>query len=151
MDHLKSILLAEDNPEDVELTLAAFSEYNFADDVAVARDGAEALDYLYARGSFQKRPPGNPTVILLDINMPKVNGLEVLKAIKGDEKLKTIPVIILTTSQQEVHVAESRALGVNAYIEKPVNFREFILTIKELGIFWTLMNETPPENLEKLK
>ncbi|HZR46264.1 MAG TPA: response regulator [Candidatus Manganitrophaceae bacterium] len=151
MEHPKSILLAEDNPEDVELTLAAFSEYNFENDVVVARDGAEALDYLYARGSFQKRPPGNPTVILLDINMPKVNGLEVLRTIKGDETLKTIPVIIMTTSQQEAHIAESRALGVNAYIEKPVNFREFILSIKGLGIFWTLLNEPPPENLDKLK
>lgn len=151
MDQPKSILLAEDNPEDVELTLAAFSEYNFANDVVVARDGAEALDYLYSRGSFQKRPPGNPTVILLDINMPKVNGLEVLKAIREDEQLKTIPVIIMSTSQQEAHIAESRALKVDAYIEKPVNFREFILTIKALGIFWKLLNETPPENLEKLK
>lgn len=151
MDDPKSILLAEDNPEDVELTLAAFSEYNFADDVVVARDGAEALDYLYVRGPFQNRPPGNPTVILLDINMPKVNGLEVLKAIKGDEALKTIPVIIMTTSQQEAHLSESRALGVDAYIEKPVNFREFILTIKALGIFWALLKEPPPENLDKLR
>jgi CheY-like chemotaxis protein len=144
MNALKSILLAEDNVEDVELTLQALSGHNLANEVVVARDGAEALDYLYGRGAFATRPPGNPAVILLDLKMPKVDGLEVLKQVKADEKLKMIPVVILTSSREEPDLARSYRLGVNAYVVKPVNFQEFIEAIRQLGVFWALVNEPPP-------
>ena len=151
MSDFKSILLAEDNVEDVELTLEALSEYNLANDVIVARDGAEALDYLYCRGPFKVRTAGNPAVILLDIKMPKVDGLEVLRTIRADEKLKTIPVVMLTSSREEPDLAESYKLGVNAYVVKPVNFQEFVKAVKQLGIFWALLNERPPGSVKKQK
>lgn len=151
MSNFKSILLAEDNVEDVELTLEALSEYHLANDVIVARDGAEALDYLYCRGSFQMRAAGNPAVILLDIKMPKVDGLEVLRTIKADEKLKTIPVVMLTSSREEPDLVESYRLGVNAYVVKPVNFQEFVKAVKQLGVFWALLNERPPGSVKKQK
>ena len=141
---LKSILLAEDNPNDVELTLAALSENNLANAVVVARDGAEALDYLYQRGSFRMRTPGNPAVILLDLKMPKVDGLEVLRTIKADKDLSVVPVVVLTSSREELDVVTSYKLGVNAYVVKPVNFQEFINAVKQLGVFWALINEPPP-------
>jgi CheY-like chemotaxis protein len=144
MSSFKSILLAEDNVEDVELTLEALSEYNLANDVIVTRDGAEALDYLYQRGQFKMRTAGNPAVILLDIKMPKMDGLEVLRTIKKDEKLKTIPVVMLTSSREEPDLAESYKLGVNAYVVKPVNFQEFVKAVKRLSLFWTILNEPPP-------
>ncbi len=144
MNTVKNILLAEDNAEDVELTLEALSEYNLANDVIVTRDGAEALDYLYQRGPFKMRTAGNPAVILLDIKMPKIDGLEVLRTIKRDEKLKTIPVVMLTSSREEPDLAESYQLGVNAYVVKPVNFQEFVKAVKQLRLFWTILNEPPP-------
>lgn len=151
MGDFKSILLVEDNVEDVELTLEALAEYNLANDVVIARDGAEALDYLYHRGSFKTRTPGNPAVILLDIKMPKVNGLEVLRTIKADEKLKMVPVVMLTSSREEPDLAESYKLGVNAYVVKPVNFQEFVKAVKQLGVFWALLNERPPGSVKRQK
>jgi CheY-like chemotaxis protein len=151
MSDFKSILLAEDNAEDVELTLTALSEHNLANGVVVTRDGAEALDYLYHRGKFVTRGSGNPAVILLDLKMPKVDGLEVLRTIKADEKLKLIPVVMLTSSREEPDLIESYKLGVNAYVVKPVNFQEFIAAVKQLGIFWALLNEPPPGSVKKQK
>ncbi|HZR46555.1 MAG TPA: response regulator [Candidatus Manganitrophaceae bacterium] len=149
MSDYKSILLAEDNTEDVELTLEALSEYNLANEVVVVRDGAEALDYLYRRGSFKMRASGNPAVILLDIKMPKMDGLEVLRRIKGDDEMKKIPVVMLTSSREEPDLAESYKLGVNAYVVKPVNFQEFVKAVKQLGVFWALLNEPPPGSVKK--
>jgi CheY-like chemotaxis protein len=144
MNELRSILLAEDNPNDVELTLTAFSEYNLVNEVFVVSDGEEALDYLYQRGRFKARPNGNPAVILLDLKMPKVDGLEVLRTIKQDEKLKSIPVVMLTSSREEPDLLRSYQLGVNAYVVKPVDFQSFTDAVKQLGAFWALFNEPPP-------
>ncbi len=144
MVKLKRILLVEDNANDAELTLEALAEHNLANGVDVARDGAEALDYLYQRGKYSEYEPGNLAVILLDLKLPKVDGLEVLSAIKGDEKLKFIPVVVLTSSREERDVVESYRLGVNAYVVKPVNFSEFITAVKEIGAFWAIVNEPPP-------
>lgn len=142
---LKTILLAEDNPKDIELTLEALSEHNLANRVVTVKDGVEALDYLLCQGDYKDRKPSNPAVILLDIKMPRMDGIEVLRAIRRDEKLKTIPVVILTSSREEKDLVQSYALGVNAYVVKPVNFKEFIDAVKEIGIFWALINELPPE------
>jgi CheY-like chemotaxis protein len=139
----KKILLAEDDPNDVELTLTALEEYNLANKVVVARDGAEALDYLYRRGRFADRPAGHPVVVLLDLKMPKVDGLEVLRRVKGDPALKTIPVVVLTSSRQDQDLVESYNLGVNAYVVKPVAFDKFVEVVRQIGLFWVLMNETP--------
>jgi CheY-like chemotaxis protein len=144
MNELRSILLAEDNPNDVELTLTAFTEYNLVNEVFVVSDGEEALDYLYQRGRFKARPNGNPAVILLDLKMPKVDGLEVLRTIKQDEKLKNIPVVMLTSSREEPDLLRSYQLGVNAYVVKPVDFQSFTDAVKQLGAFWALFNEPPP-------
>jgi len=144
MKNLKCILLVEDSKEDVEMTLAGLSEHNLSNEVIVVRDGAEALDFLYLRDKFKDRTQGNPAVILLDLKMPKINGLEVLRTIKGDEMLKVIPVVMLTSSREESDLVESYKLGVNAYVVKPVNFKDFIDAIKHLGIFWALLNEPPP-------
>jgi CheY-like chemotaxis protein len=144
MNPLRTILLAEDSPKDVELTLEALSAHNLANQVVVATDGAEALDYLNCQGRYKLRTPGHPAVVLLDIKMPKVDGLEVLRRIKADETLKTIPVVILTSSREEKDLIESYRLGVNAYVVKPVNFAEFVEAVKELGVFWALINEPPP-------
>lgn len=144
MNQLCSILLAEDNPRDVELTLAALAENNLANEVVTAADGAEALDYLYVRGRFASRPVGNPAVVLLDLKMPKVNGLEVLRVIKQDEKLKSIPVVMLTSSREEPDLVSSYQLGVNAYVVKPVDFQDFLNAVRELGLFWAVLNEPPP-------
>jgi CheY-like chemotaxis protein len=144
MNEIHSILLAEDNPNDVELTLAAFSEHNLANEVFVVSDGEEALDYLYQRGRYKDRPNGNPAVILLDLKMPKVNGLEVLRTIKQDEKLKKIPVVMLTSSREEPDLVRSYQLGVNAYVVKPVGFQSFMDAVKQIGVFWALFNEPPP-------
>lgn len=141
---LKTILLVEDNPRDVELTLEALSEYNLANDIAVARDGSEALDFLYQRGKFAGRPPGSPAVILLDIKMPKVDGLEVLRTIKRDDELKTIPVVLLTSSREERDLVEGYQTGANAYVVKPVNFSQFVDSVRQLGAFWAVLNEPPP-------
>ena len=149
MAELKRILLAEDNPKDVELTLTALDEHHLANEVVVVHDGAETLDYLYRRGKFAMRADNNPAVVLLDLKMPKVDGLEVLRTIKGDHNLKTIPVVILTSSREERDLVESYKLGVNAYVVKPVNFQQFIDAVKELGAFWAILNEPPPGSVRK--
>jgi DNA-binding response OmpR family regulator len=149
MASLGRILLVEDDPKDVELTLTALDEYNLANEVVVARDGEEALDYLYYRGNFTMRSSENPAVLLLDLKLPKVDGLEVLKQIKVDEKLKMIPVVVLTSSHEEKDMVASYKLGVNAYVVKPVDFHEFVNAIKELGVFWAVINEPPPGSVRK--
>ncbi len=151
MNGLKRILLVEDSPKDVELTLAALDEHNLANEVVVTHDGAEALDYLYRRGEYKMRSDGNPAVVLLDIKMPKVDGLEVLRQMKSDPVLKTIPVVILTSSREEKDLVDSYKLGVNAYVVKPVNFQEFVDAVKELGVFWAIVNEPPPGSVRKPK
>ena len=151
MAELKRILLAEDNPQDVELTLTALDEHNLANEVVVVNDGAEALDYLYRRGKFAMRADNDPAVVLLDLKMPKVDGLEVLRTIKNDSNLKTIPLVILTSSREEKDLVESYKLGVNAYVVKPVNFQQFIEAVKELGAFWAVVNEPPPGSVRKAK
>ncbi len=145
MANLKRILLAEDDPRDAELTLTALDEYKIANKVVVAQDGAEALDYLFRRGKYQDRPEENPAVVLLDLKMPKVDGLEVLRTMKSDARLRTIPVVILTSSRQEQDLVESYQMGVNAYVVKPVDFREFVEAVKGIGLFWGLINEPPPD------
>jgi DNA-binding response OmpR family regulator len=144
MDVVGRIVLVEDDPRDVELTLTALAEYNLTNEVVVTHDGAEALDYLYCRGTFQGRASGNPAVLLLDLKLPRVDGLEVLQQIKGDEALKMIPVVVLTSSREERDMVASYKLGVNAYVVKPVDFHEFVNAIKELGMFWAIINEPPP-------
>ena len=149
MNELGRILIVEDDPKDVELTLTALEEYNLANEVVVTRDGEEALDYLYCRGNFEMRTSENPAVLLLDLKLPKVDGLEVLQQIKSDEKLKMIPVVVLTSSREERDMVASYKLGVNAYVVKPVDFHEFVNAIKELGIFWAVINEPPPGSIRK--
>jgi DNA-binding response OmpR family regulator len=141
--------MVEDDPKDVELSLVALEEYNLANEVIVARDGEEALDYLYCRGAFQNRSADNPAVMLLDLKLPKVDGLEVLKQIKSDEKLRMIPVVVLTSSKEEKDMVASYKLGVNAYVVKPVDFHEFVNAIRELGAFWAVINEPPPGSIKK--
>jgi CheY-like chemotaxis protein len=149
MDKLGRILIVEDDPNDVELTLTALEDYNLVNDVVVTRDGQEALDYLYCRGQFSSRPNENPAVLLLDLKLPKVDGLEVLKQIKSDERLKMIPVVVLTSSHEEKDMMRSYKLGVNAYVVKPVDFHEFVNAVKELGAFWAVINEPPPGSMKK--
>ena len=144
MAELRPILLVEDSLKDIELVLAALKKNNFANEVVVARDGAEALDYLYRRGKFQSRAGGLPIVMLLDLKMPKVDGLEVLRQIKGDEALKLLPVVMLTSSREEEDLVKSYRLGVNAYVVKPVGFQQFVDAIKQTGMFWAVINEPPP-------
>lgn len=146
MKTLKQILLAEDNNNDIELTLAALHEHNIANDIDVVRDGSEALDYLFKRNEFQDRQTGFPAVVLLDLKMPKVNGLEVLKEIKSDPELRKIPVVMLTSSREEQDLVASYDYGVNAYVVKPVNISEFIDAVKNLGVFWALVNELPNDS-----
>ena len=149
MSILGRILMVEDDTKDVELTLTALEDYKLANEVVVTRDGEEALDYLYCRGNFQTRSGGNPAVLLLDLKLPKVDGLEVLKQIRSDEKLKVIPVVMLTSSNEEKDMVASYRLGVNAYVVKPVNFHEFVNAVKELGMFWAVINEPPPGSLKR--
>lgn len=144
MTGLKRIILVEDNPNDVELTLEALAEQGLANEVVVLNDGQEALDYLYRRGKFMMRDPGNPVVMLLDLKLPKVDGLAVLREIKSCEVLKTIPVVMLTSSREERDLVESYHLGVNAYVVKPVDFPQFLDAIRQLGYFWAILNEPPP-------
>ena len=141
---VKTILLAEDDPRDVELTLEALKENDLASKVAVVNNGEEAVDYLYRRGKFKMRAHGNPVVVLLDNKMPKVNGLEVLKTIRGDDHLKDIPVVALTSSRETRELAAYYKHGVNAYVVKPVDFSEFSGAIKQLGVFWAAVNAPPP-------
>jgi CheY-like chemotaxis protein len=144
MSALKRILLVEDNERDVELTLAALEEYNLANEVVVARDGEEALDYLYRRGKYSARVDGLPAVVLLDLNMPKVDGMEVLQRMKLDPIFKQIPVVMVTSSRVEQDLVRSYELGVNAYVVKPVDFQKFIECIRQIGFFWAILNEPPP-------
>ena len=141
---LKPILLVEDNPKDLELTLIALGKTNLANEVVVARDGVEALDYLRGNGAHDGRPQGNPAVVLLDLKLPRVDGMQVLAEIRGDPALKSIPVVILTSSREEQDVLRSYDLGVNAYVVKPVGFKDFIEAIQDLGVFWAVLNEPPP-------
>ena len=144
MTELKRILLAEDNANDLELTLEALAENRLANEVVVVRDGAEALDYLYRRGRFAGRPAGAPALVLLDLKMPKVDGLEVLRQIKSDAELRLTPVVMLTSSREEQDLIRSYELGVNAYVVKPVDFAEFMTAVRQLGGFWAVVNEAPP-------
>jgi len=144
MSALNRILLVEDNEEDVELTMAALEELKLANEVVVTRDGVEALDYLYRRGPYGGRAEENPVVVLLDLKMPRVDGLQVLRQIKGDDALKTTPVVMLTSSREERDLVESYRLGANAYVVKPVDFEKFTEAVRELGVFWALINEAPP-------
>jgi DNA-binding response OmpR family regulator len=149
MSELGRILIVEDDPKDVELILTALGEYNLANEVVVTRDGEEVLDYLYCRGNFKMRGGDNPAVLLLDLKLPKVDGLEVLQQIRSDEKLKMLPVVVLTSSREEKDMVASYKLGVNAYVVKPVDFHEFVNAIKELGVFWAVINEPPPGSVGK--
>ena len=151
MNELKRILLVEDNPKDVELALEALAEHHLANEVVVINDGAEALDYLYRRGRFKLRSSPNPAVVLLDLKLPKVDGLEVLRTLKKDDELKTLPVVILTSSSDERDIIESYNLGVNAYVVKPIDFQQFIAAVKQLGIFWAIINEPPPGTVKRVK
>lgn len=142
---LKRILLVEDSPHDVELTLSALEEHQLANEVVVVRDGAEALDYLYHRGLYKLRADNNPAVVLLDLKMPKVDGLQVLEQMRGDPKLRMIPVVMLTSSREEQDLVKSYSLGVNAYVVKPVDFHEFVNALREVGLFWAVINQAPPD------
>lgn len=143
------ILMVEDDPKDVELTLTALQEYNLVNEIVIARDGQEALDYLYCQGQFSARPRDNPAVMLLDLKLPKVDGLEVLNRVKSDDRLKMIPVVVLTSSREERDMMRSYQLGVNAYVVKPVDFHEFVNAVRELGVFWAVINEPPPGSVKK--
>jgi CheY-like chemotaxis protein len=145
---LPGILLAEDNPNDVELTLEALNQNNLANRVTVAHDGVEAMEYLRREGAFSDREPGDPAVVLLDIKMPRKDGLEVLREIRADPALKRLPVVILTSSREQQDLITGYDLGVNAYVVKPVDFSSFIAAVKELGMFWAVVNEPPPNGVK---
>ena len=148
MTPLKRILLAEDNDNDVELTLTALAEHNLANEVVVVRDGAEAWDFLCRDGAFADRAGGNPAVVLLDLKMPKVDGLELLRRMRQEPRFRAVPVVVLTSSREESDVIQSYRLGVNAFVVKPVAFGEFIEAVKNLGLFWAVLNEPPPDQLQ---
>lgn len=149
MPNIKRILLAEDNELDMELTMTALQEYNLANEVVSVRDGAEALDYLYQRGAHANHGNGLPVVMILDLKMPKVDGLQVLQQMKGDPNLKQVPVVMLTSSREEQDLVRSYKLGVNAYVVKPVDFQKFVDSIKQLGFFWAILNEPPPISTQR--
>lgn len=149
MTPLKRILLVEDNHRDVELTLAALDEFKLANEVVVARDGVEALDYLYGRGQFVQHGNGLPVVVLLDLKMPRLDGLEVLRQIRNDSALKSVPVVMITSSREEQDLVRSYELGVNAYVVKPVDFQKFVESIKQVGFFWAIINEPPPGTVKR--
>lgn len=144
MADLRPILLVEDNPKDIELTLAALAKCQLANDIVVVRDGADALDFLYLRGAHASRTPGDPAVVLLDLKLPKIDGLEVLERLKGDPQRRQIPVVMLTSSREERDLVKSYELGVNAFVVKPVDFNAFFEAIQDLGMFWAVLNEPPP-------
>ncbi len=148
MTGLGRILLVEDDPRDVELTLAALGEYNLANDVVVVRDGEEALDYLYRRGRY-KDQEDLPVVVLLDLKMPKVDGIEVLRQVKSDQRLRSVPLVVLTSSREPRDLEECYRLGVNAFVVKPVHFGEFVEAVKQVGVFWAVVNEPPPGSVRK--
>lgn len=145
MQGLGRILLVDDSARDLELAMAALEAHNLANEVVTLRDGAEALDYLYRRGQFANRPSGDPVVVLLDLKMPKVDGIEVLRQIKSDPATKMIPVVVMTSSREEQDLLNSYSLGVNAYVVKPVKFQDFVEAVKQVGAFWAVLNEPPPE------
>jgi two-component system, response regulator len=147
MSDLRTILLAEDNSRDVELTLEALGEYNLANHVTVAKDGVEAMEFLHCEGKFKMRRQENPAVVLLDIKMPRMDGIEVLRAIRSDPALKTLPVVMLTSSREEPDLKKCYELGANAYVVKPVDFKDFIDAIKQVGVFWAVVNELPQERV----
>ena len=147
---LKRILLVDDSPRDTELALDALAQHNLANEVVALRDGVEALDHLYRRGSFADRAAGQPAVVLLELKMPKVGGLEVLRQMKSDLQLKMIPVVMLTSSREDQDLVNSYHLGVNAYIVKPVGFQEFVEAVKIVGAFWAVFNEPPPGSVLRL-
>ena len=143
MADLKPILLVEDSPKDIELTLAALEQCQLANGVVIARDGAEALDYMFARGAYVSRNTADPVVVLLDLKLPKIDGLEVLRCIRTNERTKFLPVVILTSSREDQDLVASYSLGANSYVRKPVNFAEFIDAVRQLGLYWLLLNEMP--------
>ena len=149
MNSLKRILLVEDSSRDAELILDALSTNQLANQIVHVRDGAEALDYLYRRGPFAARTEGQPALMLLDLKLPKVDGLEVLRQIKGDPALKMIPVVMMTSSRQEQDLVDSYELGVNAYVVKPLKFQDFVEAVRQVGAFWALINEVPPGSLPR--
>jgi len=148
---LKRILLVDDSPRDTELALDALSQHNLANEVVVLHDGVEALDYLYRRGQFADRAAGEPAVVLLDLKMPRVDGIDVLRQIKSDPQLKMIPVVVMTSSREEPDLVNCYQLGVNAYIVKPVQFQEFVEAVKQVGAFWAVVNEPPPGSVARLQ
>ncbi len=143
MIELKTILLVEDNPQDVELTIEALKGHKLANQVIAVGDGVEAMEYMNYQGQFKNRKKGNPAVMLLDIKMPRMDGIEVLAAIRGNEKFKALPVVMLTSSREEPDLKKCYDLGVNAYVVKPVNFKDFIDAVRHIGIFWAILNEQP--------
>jgi CheY-like chemotaxis protein len=149
MAPLKRILLVEDNDRDMELTLAALEEYNLANEVVIAHDGVEALDYIYGRGKFAGHANGQPVVVLLDLKMPKMDGLEVLRQMRGDPNIRHVPVVMLTSSREEQDLIHSYELGVNAYVVKPVDFQKFVDSVKQIGMFWAIINEPPPGTVKR--
>ncbi|MGD0886790.1 MAG: response regulator [Thermodesulfovibrionales bacterium] len=144
MPNLKCILLVEDDPNDVELIMTSLADNNLANEVIAVHDGSEALDYLNYRGRFERRAVRNPAVVLLDLKLPKISGLEVLRQIRNDEKLRLMPVVILTSSHEEKDIVEGYRLGTNGYVVKPVDFHAFVDAIKRTGAFWAVVNEPPP-------
>jgi CheY-like chemotaxis protein len=146
MVELRRILLVEDSPNDVELILTSLSENHLSNEVVVVRDGEEALDYLYRRGVFRLRKEGDPIVVLLDLKLPKVDGLEVLAQLKADPVLRIIPVVVLTSSREEPDLARCYKLGTNAYVVKPIDFQEFVNVVRHLGLFWAVVNQPPPDS-----
>lgn len=146
MSSLRPILLAEDNPNDVELTLTALRGLKLSNDIVVVHDGAAALDYLHARNAFAGRSPGLPVVTLLDLKMPKVDGLETLHLIREQPEWRTLPIVILTSSREEADLVRGYSLGANGYVVKPVNFDQFISAVSQIGVFWALVNEPPPSS-----
>lgn len=151
MTELKRILMVEDNANDIELAFAALEENHLANEVVVVRDGEEALDYLYRRGIYKLRAEGHPAVVLLDLKLPKVDGLEVLKQIKSDPEMRTMPVVMMTSSREEKDLVASYDLGVNAYVVKPMDFGEFVRAIQELGLFWGVVNQPPPGSVRRME
>ena len=149
MADVKRILLAEDDPRDAELTMIALERHKLANEVVAVEDGAEALDYLFRRGRYLDRPEGNPAVVLLDLKMPKVDGLQVLAAIRADAQLSATPVVVLTSSREQRDLVETYRLGVNAYVVKPVAFQDFLKATTELGLFWAVINEPPPGSVRR--
>ena len=150
MTELKRIVLVEDSPNDVTLVLAAFQETNLANEVVVLNDGQQALDFLHKRGEYAQRQDANPAVVLLDLKLPKVDGLQVLADIKKTEKLRSVPVVMLTSSREEPDLARCYDLGANAYVVKPVSFPDFVAALKDLGLFWAVLNEPPPGSIGRL-